>query len=79
MPKLTKAKYQIPKCPACGEKLEVVWETEFNTYVFNPKVGRYEHNWDREDIEIRCSHCESRAVEDIFEEGCCNYRAKKIK
>ena len=71
-------KYKPPKCPNCGCLLKVVWETEYNTYVFNPKTGGYEDDEYRAEIEIRCPNCESR-VEDIFEEGACNYQAKETE
>lgn len=69
-------KYQPPICPSCGYKLKKVWENDYQTYIFNPKTGTYICEEFAGDIEIKCPECEADLT-DIFEEGACNYQAKK--
>lgn len=70
--------YKIPKCPACKKELTEVYETIYEKYYFNKKTGGYEEFGEglSGSMVIECSNCDTD-VNDIFEEGACNYQAKK--
>jgi len=60
-----------PDCPHCGESLDSVYETTYDTYTFNPATGHYE---DDGYLTITCPYCNGK-LGDVpgFEDGMCNY------
>jgi len=66
--------FNPPICPYCKKPLNIVWETVYETYKFNPLTGQYELDEYASEAEIRCSHCACK-LNDLFEYGVCNYQA----
>jgi len=64
--------YEPPKCPSCGVPLERVWENVYETYVFDPKTGRY--TGEPVDMDIKCPDCQTD-LRDVLPDGACNYDA----
>jgi len=64
-------KLKPPRCPFCEKPLEVVWETDYESYVFNPKLGTYELSENGE-LEVSCPNCNAN-LRDVFPDGVCNY------
>jgi len=61
-----------PKCPNCKKPLFEVWETEYSTWVWNSKKGKYEEDIFDAEIVIRCPYCDTD-ISDFFEDGVCNF------
>jgi len=66
-------KFEPPKCLGCGKLLDVVYENECWTYIFDEKTGVY--SGDLVDIDILCPYC-NVCLRDQFPEGTCNYQAE---
>lgn len=73
-------KFKIPRCPECKKPITEIYETIYEKYFFNKKTGRYEefNNGFGGTITIECSNCNAD-ISDIFENGACNYQAKRIR
>ena len=41
---MAEKKYEPPKCPGCGQPLEFVYETSYETYTFDPETDSYKGN-----------------------------------
>jgi len=55
----------------------VVWETEYESYLFNPKLGEYELSENAE-LEAKCPNCHVN-LRDVFPDGVCNFSCKNFK
>lgn len=66
-------KHQPPTCPECGEPLEDIYETHYETYTFNAETNSYD---DDGYATVKCGFCEAdlRGMPE-FECGACNYQA----
>lgn len=75
---MRKKEYIIPKCPECKKELKAVDEIVYEKYDFNEKTGQYDEcvYYLGGEQKIKCTNCNAD-VTDIFEEGACNYQAKK--
>jgi len=67
-------KYKPPYCPHCKEPLDKVWETEYDTYIFNYNTGTYERE-DWGDMTIKCTKCEYSVIV-LFPDGACNFMSR---
>jgi len=70
-------KFEPPKCQGCEKPLEVVYENEYWTYIFDETTGTYNKR-DLSDIEIRCPDCHMNLNRQL-QEGACNYQTEKSK
>lgn len=68
----TKATKQSPICPSCKKPLVRVWETIYETYVFDPETGTYTTNDWNDEMTIKCPECQTD-ISDILEDGACNF------
>jgi phage FluMu protein Com len=71
--------FVIPKCPECKKELIIVNEIIYERYDFDKKSGRYFEKgiWGVSgELVIECYNC-GADITNIFEEGACNYQAKR--
>ena len=51
----------------------MVWETEYSTWVWNSKKGKYEEVILDGELQIICPYCNAD-ISYLFEEGVCNFK-----